>query len=34
MLKKQRYELIPIRTPIGTYIKDLSAKQKKCLQVI
>ena len=34
MLKKQRFELIPPVTPIGTYVRDLSAEQKKCLQLI
>ena len=34
MLKKQGFELIPLRTPIGTYVMDLSAEQKKCLQMI
>ena len=31
MLKKQGFELIPLKTPIGTYVRDLSTKQKKCL---
>jgi hypothetical protein len=34
MLKKQGFELIPLITPIGTYVKDLSAEQKKYLQMI
>ena len=34
MLKKQGFELIPLRTPIGTYLRDLSTEQKKCLQMI
>jgi hypothetical protein len=34
MLKKKGFELTPLRTPIGTCVRNLSAKQKKCLQMI
>ena len=34
MLKKQGFELISLRTTIGTYVQDFSTEQKKCLQMI
>ena len=34
MLKKQGFELIHLRTPIGTCVMNLSAEQKKYLQMI
>jgi hypothetical protein len=34
LLKQQGFELIPLGTPIGTYVIDLSAEQKKYLQMI